>query len=208
MRKLIIILIIVSGLSNLTFGQGYIPMSFTQPPVLTATAGHDTLVCHSHPVILGGLPTAAGGSGAYVYMWSPPDGLSDPTAANPIATLTESKSYMLTVTDAQGCEAVSFISVYIDPCTGIDYSQLNSELTVFPNPSNGTFSIQGLSTFSGNLVRIDVLNQLGQIVFNQSFGADYSIPQIEIDTQITEPGVYFLKVTLANQILSKRLIVR
>jgi hypothetical protein len=208
MRKLFIILIITSGLSNLAFGQGYIPMSFTQPPVLTAVAGHDTLVCHGHPVILGGIPTASGGSGSYIYMWSPPDGLSDPTSANPVATLTESKSYMLTVTDAQGCEAVSFISVYIDPCTGINYDQLNSELKVFPNPSNGTFLIHGLNSFNGNLVRIDVVNQLGQIIFNQHFGADYPLSQIEIDTKITEPGVYFLKVTLANQILSKRLIVR
>ncbi|MFA5814966.1 MAG: T9SS type A sorting domain-containing protein [Bacteroidales bacterium] len=208
MRKLFILIVLANGLCGPNFGQGFIAMNFTQPAVLTATAGHDTLVCTGHPIILGGNPTASGGNNAYVYMWSPPDGLNDPASANPIATLSESKSYMLSVTDAQGCQAVSFISVYVDPCLGIDDNNLNQVLTVFPNPSNGVFTIQGISSLNGKLQRIEIVNQLGQIVFSRSFGTGYLVSDFEIDTKIKEPGIYFLKISLTDRLFSQRLIVR
>lgn len=40
------------------------------------------------------------GSPPYSYVWYPPQGLSDPYIANPIASLTESKRYCVTVTDS------------------------------------------------------------------------------------------------------------
>lgn len=208
MRKFIILLVIANGLCSANFGQGFIQMIFTQPAVLTASAGHDTLVCMGHPIILGGNPTASGGDNAYLYLWSPPDGLNDPTSSNPTATITESKSYMLSVTDAQGCQAVSFISVHADACTGIDYNNLNQVLTVFPNPSNGVFSIQGISSLNGKLQRIEVINELGQILFTRSFGPSDLVSDFEIDTKIKEPGIYFLKISLTDRLVSQRLVVR
>lgn len=208
MRKFIILLVLANGLCGANFGQEFIQMNFTQPAVLMASAGHDTLVCTGHSIILGGNPTASGGDNEYLYMWSPPDGLNDPTSSNPSATITESKSYMLSVTDAQGCQAVSFISIYVDPCTGIDYNNLNQVLTVFPNPSNGVFSIQGLSSFNGKLQRIEVINELGQIIFTTSFGAADLVSDFEIDTKIKEPGIYFLKISLSDRLVSQRLVVR
>ncbi|TSA33892.1 MAG: T9SS C-terminal target domain-containing protein [Porphyromonadaceae bacterium] len=208
MRKLFILIVVANGLCGPNFGQRFIPMNFTQPAVLTAAAGHDTLVCRGHPIILGGNPTASGGNNSYVYLWSPPDGLNDPTLSNPIANISESKTYMLSVTDAQGCLAVSFISVYVDLCLGIDVNNLNQILTVFPNPSNGVFTIQGISSLNGKLQRIEVINQLGQIVFSRSFSIGDLVSDIEIDTKIKEPGIYFLKISLSDRLVSQRLIVR
>lgn len=208
MRKILIILVMVNGLVNFTLGQTFIPVTIPQPPALTATAGHDTIACTGHAVALGGNPTATGGNNNYVYMWSPPDGLNNPTSPNPLATLSESKSYMLSVTDGHGCVAVSFISIFIDPCTGIDEKNLNAVLTVFPNPSDGVFTIQGISAFSGQLQRIDVINQLGQVVFDRSYDYRNAGWNLEIDTGIREPGIYFLKVSFSDRIVSQRVIVR
>lgn len=176
--------------------------------MLTATAGHDTVCCTGHPVILGGTPTASGGSNSFVYLWSPPDGLDDPTSSNPVATLAESKTYTLSVTDTNGCQAVSYITVFIDLCLGVDVNNLNPVLTIFPNPSNGVFTIRGISSFSGTLQRIEIINQLGQIVFDRSFGPGNSLSDPELNTKVKEPGVYILKVSLSDRIISQRLIVR
>lgn len=208
MRKHILILLITNGLVLTALGQTYVPMHFTQPSVLAAVAGTDTLVCNGHPVVLGGTPTASGGSNSYVYMWSPPDGLNDPTSSNPIATLTETKTYMLSVTDAQGCQAVSFITVHIDACLGVESRNLNAALTVFPNPSNGRFTLQGMDTFNGHLESIQVYDQLGQIVFHRGFQKGETVSDLEIDTRIQEPGIYFLKVTMTDRMVSERLVVR
>lgn len=208
MRKFILILLITNGLAITAFGQAYVPMNFNQATVLAAIAGTDTLVCTGHPVVLGGTPTATGGSNSYVYMWSPPDGLNDPTSSNPVATLAETKTYMLSVTDAQGCQAVSFITVHIDACLGIEARSLNPALIVFPNPSNGRFTLQGIDTFNGHLESIQVFDQLGQIVFHRGFQTGEPVSDLEIDTRIREPGIYYLKVSLTDRIVSDRLVVR
>ncbi len=208
MRKFIAIILITCGITSVTVAQGFIPMVLNQPAVLSATAGHDTLCCKGHPVNLGGNPTAIGGTKSYVYLWTPADGLNDPTSSNPIALPTETKTYTLNVTDENGCLAVSSVTVVVNICLGIDVQKLNPVLTVFPNPSNGVFTIQGINSFSGNLQRIEVLNQLGQTVYNQSFTPGDYTADLKVDTQINESGVYFLRVSLSDRIVSQRLIVR
>ncbi|MBL7778270.1 MAG: tandem-95 repeat protein, partial [Chitinophagales bacterium] len=85
-------------------------------PVLTAFAGNDTTVCAGSPAQLGGNPTATGGSGSgYTYLWSPTVGLSSITAANPTATPVTLTTYQLTVTDANGCQAVDAVQVSVSP---------------------------------------------------------------------------------------------
>ena len=208
MRKIILILLISNGFIGFSIGQGFIPMVLNQPAVLSAVAGHDTLCCKGQPVILGGAPTASGGDRSFVYLWTPSDGLNNPTSSNPIATLNESKTYTLTVTDGNGCQAINSVTVKVSICLGINENRLNPVLTVFPNPSNGTFKIQGIDTFSGNLKTIEVLNQLGQVVFNRSFDQGDPVPDLEIDTGIHDAGIYFLRVSLSDCIISQRLVVR
>jgi hypothetical protein len=205
MRKFLILLVIANGFCGPNYGQRFIEMNFNQPALLSATAGQDTVVCAGNPISLGGNPTASGGSNSYIYLWSPPEGLNDPTLSNPTATITESTSYMLSVTDGQGCQAVSLITLYIDPCLGIHENNLDQTLIVFPNPSNGVFKIEGISSFNGKLQRIEVLNQL---VFMEIFGSGDILSDFEIDTKIREAGIYILKVSLSDRVVSQRLIVR
>ncbi len=208
MRKIILILLISNGFINFSIGQGFIPMVVNQPAVLSVVAGHDTLCCKGQPVILGGAPTATGGNRSYVYLWTPSDGLNDRTLSNPTATLDESKTYTLIVTDGNGCQAAGSVIVNVSSCLGIDEHSLNPRLTVFPNPSGGTFNIQGINTFSGSLKCIEILNQLGQVVFNRIFEQGDATPDLTIDTQINETGIYFLKVSFSDRIVSQRLIIR
>lgn len=208
MQKLYIIILLGLGMFKLGYGQSVIRMNLVQPPPLNAISGSDTLVCTGHPVILGGSPTAIGGAGDYLYMWSPPDGLDDPTSANPVATLTESRSYMLSVTDGQGCQAIGFVSVYINPCLGIEQRGLTSMIRVFPNPSEGIFTIQGLSQVYGDNAEVIILNPLGQVVYQKIALPEEIRSDLIIDTGIRESGVYFLRIRVSEQLFSQKLIVR
>ncbi len=70
----------------------------------TIDAGPDHAICSGDTVVLGGAPTASGGSGVFGYNWFPTSGLDDATAANPNAFPTFDRSYFLTVTDSvSGC---------------------------------------------------------------------------------------------------------
>lgn len=58
-------------------------------------------------------PLQLNGTGAQFFQWTPSTGLSDPNIANPVALLTESQKYTLTVTSQAGCTAEDTIHVTV-----------------------------------------------------------------------------------------------
>jgi Glycine rich protein len=78
---------------------------------LSINAGIDRQVCTGSPVSVGGSPTATGGLGAYTYLWSNGATLSSTSTANPMATITATTSYVLTVTDSAGCAAMDTLTL-------------------------------------------------------------------------------------------------
>lgn len=83
-------------------------------PDLIADAGNDAGLCDSSCYIIGGAPTASGGSGSYTYSWSPSSYLNNTNTANPKACppIGISVTYTVTVTDnVSGCQATDQITV-------------------------------------------------------------------------------------------------
>lgn len=73
----------------------------------TADAGRDTLSCNLAPVRIG-TPARPG----LVYQWSPSLGVSNPSAANPMATPSVSTNYILTVSSpGGGCKSNDTVAV-------------------------------------------------------------------------------------------------
>jgi len=108
------------------------------PSSLTAEAGTGGSLClgSGDSVMLGGFPTAVGGTPAYTYTWSPTTGLNLVDPANPVANPTVTTLYHLTVTDAQGC-------------TSIDSSQVRVFQSIQVQAGNDTTVCQGSSVIIG-----------------------------------------------------------
>jgi len=71
-------------------------------------------ICQNGVVTLGG--SVQGNNGTVTYLWQPSTGLSDSTAANPIASVAATITYTLTITDDLGCTATEQISVKVEDC--------------------------------------------------------------------------------------------
>ncbi|MEA3497227.1 MAG: hypothetical protein U9R42_14465 [Bacteroidota bacterium] len=69
---------------------------------LVVDAGRDTAIC-SGTFAIGGSPSAYNGVTPYTYSWSPSTGLSSTSVANPVAGPSATTTYILTVTDGNGC---------------------------------------------------------------------------------------------------------
>ena len=78
-----------------------------------ASAGNDTMACYGDQIILNG-------SGGTTYFWQPETGLSNPGIANPVVTVTDSMTYILTVTEPGGCYGIDTIYLAPYPELGID----------------------------------------------------------------------------------------
>ncbi len=72
-------------------------------------------ICSGGTVLLGGNPTAANGTAPYTYSWIPATGLSNPTGANPVATINANITYVVIVTDASGCHDLDSVSITYNP---------------------------------------------------------------------------------------------
>lgn len=72
----------------------------------TANAGPDQSINY-------GGSTVINGSGGTTYSWSPATGLDDPTSATPTASPTVTTTYVLTVTDANGCTGSDTVVVTV-----------------------------------------------------------------------------------------------
>ena len=74
-------------------------ITITVFPLPLTAAGPDVRICEGNSIKIGGTPTGPPGS---QYSWSPGGSLNNSSAANPIASPTETKMYCVTVTSSQG----------------------------------------------------------------------------------------------------------
>jgi autotransporter-associated beta strand protein len=93
----------------------------------TADAGPTQTVCAGTPggTAIGGSPTASGGTGPYTYSWTPTTGLSDATVANPTAEVGSTTTYMVTVTDHNGCTANASVVLTVPPLPNIESTTMS-----------------------------------------------------------------------------------
>ncbi len=86
-------------------------------PLPIVDAGQDVEICIGDSTMLGGSPTGPAGS---VYSWTPAASLSDGTIANPMAGPSVTTTYIVTVTDINGCINTDTVIVTVNPLPIVD----------------------------------------------------------------------------------------
>ncbi|MCI0555705.1 MAG: FG-GAP-like repeat-containing protein, partial [Anaerolineae bacterium] len=127
------------------------------PP--TANAGDDREIVIGASATLGINPTASGGAAPYTFSWTPATGLDDPSSANPVASPANTTTYLLTLTDANGCRSTDEVRVTVHDFVlfAADYVKVNRNLDSEGNiHSNGRidFLKGGPSKHTGNLTAV------------------------------------------------------
>ena len=82
---------------------------------LTVNAGTTTTICLGDSTVIGGSPTASGGTAPYSYSWSPATGLSNANVSNPKASPATTTIYKVVVTDAASNTASATDTVIVNP---------------------------------------------------------------------------------------------
>ncbi|HTA26865.1 MAG TPA: PKD domain-containing protein, partial [Bacteroidia bacterium] len=94
--------------------------TITEPTKLTVNASGPQSVCSGAPATL--ISSATGGTTPYTYSWSPAGGTSATTTTNPVSTTT----YSITITDANGCTAITTVFVSVDAPLTLSVTGKNS----------------------------------------------------------------------------------
>lgn len=157
-------------------------------PNVTASASK-TLLCKGETVVLTG-------GGASTYSWS---GLGATASVSVTPALNTMYTYSVTGTDANGCVKGAAISIDVKLCTGLNELLVNNDLiSVYPNPSTGSFNIQ-----SDVNMNLNVVNQLGQVV--KTVSLDDTHKQVTVSG--LADGVYFITGENKGSVVNKKIVV-
>ena len=146
-------------------------------------------------IICAGETTTLIVSGGNTYQWS--TGASSNSIT--INQSPNSYNYTVTSTGTNSCVSIATIQVIINICTGIEKIKTEG-VSIYPNPTNGEFTIELVSV---NNTYITITNVLGQII---------KIQKAELINQINlnlfEKGVYFISVMDNNQSVYRGSIIK
>ncbi|MCB0656309.1 MAG: hypothetical protein KDC57_09250, partial [Saprospiraceae bacterium] len=108
-------------------------------------------------------PLNPNGSARYIYQWSPAEGLDDPNAVNPIATVMTDTRYYVTITDTiTDCSIVDSTLVWVPPIYSLALSPASMD-TVLCGAGNISLTAIVEGGVGVNLSWTDGMNDLGSM---------------------------------------------
>ena len=164
-------------------------VTVNQLPTLTITASSST-------VCAGGSATLTV-SGANSYTWANTGATGTTISDSPTITT----NYTVTGTDGNGCMNEDTLSVMVNNCTTdiSRISNLNSQISVYPNPNNGSFVVTTIENAT-NLIVTDVLG-------NELLSITPTGTTTNINLSAQPNGIYFIKVTTNGTKTVKRIVI-
>jgi len=93
-----------------------------------------------------------------------------------------------------------------NPTSEYNIQNQASQVSIYPNPSNGQFTLKFHPEYPGNY-SIEVRNELGQLCYSESMKNLTSIYEKGISLQSFGSGVYFVKVCSDKETITKKVVL-
>lgn len=171
------------------------------------------LVMHPAPVVALGNDTTVGaitilmlnaGSGFTSYLWSN-GSLTQVITVDSTGTGLGTKTVWVKVTDNNGCKGSDTILVTFANNPGIDKPHTSDRILVYPNPSDGKFSLQLPVTEAGDAI-IRVISVEGKEVVKMAVETDRNGFQ-KIDLTALPRGTYLLSIEARSNSHFRKIIL-
>lgn len=114
--------------------------------------------------------------------------------ANPLATPAGNVTYTLIVADQHGCYATDEITVTVIGGSAIDDHTADGDLVIYPNPSNGAFTLEFLNSRASD-IQISVITMTGQVVHQEKLAGSGTTLRTSIDLSSLPKGSYILLIS-------------
>ncbi len=121
-------------------------------------------------------------------------------------TVTEPGTYVLSATDANGCEQIVETEVTLLSSVA-DLNALEQSLNIFPNPNTGNFSISFVLAQNQN-ISVDMINLQGKVVSTQNINATAGTNNLPVNVSTVAKGIYFVKIQTIDGAITRRVSVQ
>jgi hypothetical protein len=147
--------------------------------------GNDTTICtYNSPLIL----TATPGYDSYSWNFG--------GAANTFS-VTQTGSYLVQVTSADGCVTTDEIVVTVDPCLGVD--ELASTFAIYPNPASEKISIEVYNSDEFSAYLMDGTGRIIESAFMKGNKLDFNLNHLA-------NGVYSIIIQTGETRITKKFV--
>jgi Secretion system C-terminal sorting domain/SprB repeat len=138
----------------------------------------------------------SGGNAPYTYLWSPGG-----QTTSSISGQCPGNYFSVCVTDADGCEICDSFTISASPTNNIVEIEVENSFSVFPNPSNGKFSVRLSAEFlNSSMILVNVMGE-------QIFSSTTTTSQVDLDFPGIQQGIYFLKTQKGEKSSTKRIVI-
>ena len=181
--------------------------------VLTSAFGCDSTVTTDLTVnaaldlttsVSGNVITATSATATYQWIDCDNGNVIIPGETGQTYTALSSGNFAVIITEAGSCSDTSAcVNVSV---TGID-SNFEQIVSVYPNPSNGLFTLS-INNVVANQIVISILDIQGKIVFaetDKNISADY---KKQINLSDLAKGIYYVKINIGSELKTQKLIVQ
>ena len=192
-QRILVGVLFVWLLPMLAVAQNTLSVNFDTPVSLSANAGRDTNIGLGENVAIGGNPSVKGNLGVPVYEWSPAQGLSDASVANPLASPAVTTTYTLKVTDVTGCSVTDQVVVAVSS-SSIETvaSAARKPLVVYPNPNKGKFQVDIGSRLLASRIAVCIVNVVGDVLYSETVAQGSGL--LQIDVSFLPEGMYLVRL--------------
>ncbi|NOY49585.1 MAG: T9SS type A sorting domain-containing protein [Chlorobi bacterium] len=77
------------------------------------------------------------------------------------------------------------------------------KISIFPNPTDGVFEIQSVE--NEIIEKVQIINSKGLGIYEST---NLSLPKLQIDISEEKTGIYYLRISMENSVIFKKLIIR
>ncbi len=144
--------------------------------------------------------------GASILSWqSPNNDLNTTLGPQVVVQPFETTTYTVSGGGDDLCNASARITVYVRNPTAVSPEVLDKQLTVYPNPSAGTFLLDVTNSLTG-AVHITVHNAVGRRLFAEETTKMSEAFSRTLDLSALPGGVYFVEFTLGELKVRKKIV--
>jgi hypothetical protein len=178
----------------------YTNLNYFQSPSLNIFSNpNPPVICLGDSVVL------EGSDGFVDYWWSDANGNTILVDDRLVSSPDIDTWYLLSAKDSNGCISKEDIWVYVDTCaTGIN-SEILSNISIYPNPSSGLFTIEFNKVFDNNS-NILIVNSIGDVIFSEELKIGESSKQINLSR--FSKGIYFIELQTELGIYKNKIIIK
>jgi hypothetical protein len=170
-------------------GSNLLGCQSVSPTIATVT------VIPAAPVIITGASTVCSGqsvtltvTGADSYLWNTGN-IGPIIFVTPVTTTVYST---VGTSVSNGCSVLAQLNMVVEPCTGINAHKTNlKDLTVYPNPTNGSIYIELTTDLEKNILIYDLAGKLVLEMYTSDSKQNISLQHLPA-------GLYFVRVKIGD----------